>query len=143
MDFRTIFKKMLTEICVYFALISALYCILMLIVNVSEQEVLLSALTLLLIFVFSILATLAQTIYRYQAMNGAARLFLHYLILALSFYLCFLLPSSMVASQVVVGLTIFTLLYALIMGLSALFLRRLRKNAQKEEVYESRFKKVR
>ncbi|MBE6546404.1 MAG: hypothetical protein E7668_03045 [Ruminococcaceae bacterium] len=143
MDLRKVFKNMLTESCVYFALISALYCVLMLIVNVSEQEVLLSALTLLLIFVFSVLAMLAQTLYRYKALNGAARLFLHYAILALAFYLCFLLPASMTASQVLIGLTVFTLIYALVMGLSALFLRRLRKNAAREEIYQSQFKKAR
>lgn len=143
MEFKTIFKKILADTCLYFTLITVAYTVLMLIVNVGEEEILLSAMRLVLNFVFAVLAALAQGLYRKKDYNGALRLILHYGILAIGFYLCFLLSLSLSAAQILIGMVAFTLIYAVVMGCSALFLSRFRRNAQQEEIYQSQFKKHR
>lgn len=143
MNIKTVLKKLLTDSSVYFTLIAALYSLLMLIVNVAEEEVLLSAERLLLMFIFSVLAAMAQALRRLTVLHGAIRLLLHYGILAMAFYLCFLLPASMRAAQVLIGLFAFTILYAVVMGVIAIFRARFRANAEQEEAYTNRYKKSR
>ena len=67
----------------------------------------------------------------------------HYGILALAFYLCFLLSLSLPPAQVLIGMVAFTLIYATVMGIGALLVSRFRKNAKEEETYQSQFKKQR
>lgn len=124
-----------------FTLCAAVYSLLMAITNVREEEVLLSAEQLLLIFVFSVLLGLAQGILRLKSLHGALRYSSHFGILAMGFYCCFLLPAEMRASQVLIGLFFFTLAYLLVMGVVALFLSRFRANVEKEMPYETQFKK--
>ena len=86
---------------------------------------------------------MAQGLYRVPKLHGAVRLIAHYAILALAFYLCFLLPASMTASQVLIGLFAFTVIYAIVMGVAAFFRARFRANAEQEAPYASQFKKNR
>ena len=141
MNFKTFLKQTWLRATVYFTVCAAIYSLLMIITNVREEEVLLSAEQLLLIFVFAILSGLAQGILRLPSLSGAVRYPCHYVILALGFYSCFLLPAQMRGSQIFVGLVFFTLVYLAVVGLSALFLARFRSNAEKETPSESQFKK--
>lgn len=144
MEFRSLLKKWLVDTAVYFTFITVAYALLMLAVNVSEQEILMPALRLVFNFIFAALAALAQGFYRAKGLHGALRLVLHYGILAVAFYLCFLLSLSLNAAQTLIGLVAFTLIYAAIMGIGALLLSRFRKNARaEEETYQSQFKKHR
>ena len=143
MEIRKFLKKMLRDTSIFFTVISALYTLLLLIANVGDDEVLLPADRLLLIFMFAWLASLAQGVFRMKTLPTAARILLHYAIFALGFYFCFLLPASMTAAQVLVGLVLFTLAYAAVMGIVALFLSRFRTNAKEEEEYKSQFKSSR
>ena len=141
MNIKPILKKMLTETSVFFTLIAALYSLMMLVVNVGEKEVLLSAERLLLMFIFSALAAMAQALRRITALHSALRGVLHYLILTMAFYLCFLLPASMRAAQILIGVFVFSIVYLIVAGIVALFRARFRKNAEEAEVYTNRFKK--
>lgn len=141
MNVKTFLKQTMLRASVYFTVCATLYSLLMAITNVREEEVLLAAEQLLLIFVFSLLAGLAQGILRLTPLSGAVRYPAHYVILALGFYACFLLPAEMRAAQVLVGLVFFTLIYLAVMGVIALFLSRFRKNTEAEAAYESQFKK--
>lgn len=141
MNIKTLFKKILTTASIYFTVITAIYTLLVMVVNVTEEEILLSAEQILLNFIFSLLASMAWRIYRSEKLSGGLRRVSHYGITALSFYLCFLLPAGMNASQVLIGLVAYTLVYFLIVGVSALFKSRFRANAEKEAPYENRYKK--
>lgn len=144
MNIRKVLNRMLTDTAVYFTLISAVYAALMMIVNVNEPEVLMSASQLLLIFVFSALAAISQCIYRISSINKALRVLIQYAILTVSFYVCFLLPlQSMSGSHVVVGITVFTAVYFICFGIGSFFAWRFKENTKKEEVYENKFKKSR
>ena len=143
MDMKKFLKSMLIETSVFFTVITALYALLMMIVNTGDEEILLSAERLLLNFMFAWLSSLAQALYRMKSLSGLGRGLLRYLVFAVSFYLCFLLPSAMNASQTLIGLVLFSLCYAAVMGISALFLARFRANAHPAEEYRNQFKKAR
>ena len=141
MNLKQFLKQTWLRTTVYFTVCAALYSLLMAITNVKEEEVLLSAERLLLIFVFAVLGGLGQGILGLRTLHGAVRYPCHYVILAIGFYCCFLLPAGMRAAQVFIGLVFFTLAYLLVMGLGALFLARFRANAEKDDRYEPQFKK--
>ena len=143
MNIKTILKNMLRDTSIYFTLITAAYAALMMVVNVSVEEPAIRASWLLYIFIFSILGALSQCIFRIDSMNKALRIAIQYVILLFGSYVCFFLPLSFSGSQIMIGLTLVTVLYAVILGVYLLFSHRLNKNRKKEEVYESKFKKLR
>lgn len=134
---------MLRDTSIYFTLITAAYAALMMVVNVSVEEPAIRASWLLYIFIFSILGALSMCIFRIDSMNKALRIAIQYVILLFGSYVCFFLPLSFSGSQIMIGLTLVTVLYAVILGVYLLFSHRLNKNRKKEEVYESKFKKLR
>lgn len=136
-------KKLLVHTSVYYTLITVLYVILMWVVNIEDDTFLLPADRLLLNFVFSALAAGAWSLYRLPRLHGAIRLLLHYGVLTLAFYLCFLLPASMRGAQVLIGIVLFTAVYFIILGLATLFLSRFRANAEQETPYAEQYKKKR
>lgn len=143
MNFRNFFKSLLRDTSIYFTLLAAVYSVGMLIVNVGEEKVLLRADTLCFLFLFALLAALAHSVLRLTSMARAARLLLHYAMLALAFYLCLLLPNGMRAAQVFVGLVLFTVLYWIGAGLVHLFSARFRRNSEHSENYDKQFSKKR
>lgn len=143
MNIKQTIKKILTDACVLFSLITAAYALIVWLTYVNQNQVLLEAGRVVLFFVFSLLVSGANGIYRYQPLSSALRLVLHFLICTLSFYLCFLLPLSMPGSSVLVGLIFFILAYLLIMGIIAGLASRFRKNREAAEEYKSQYTKKR
>lgn len=143
MNLRKFFKLLLGDTSLYFTLLAAVYSVAMLLVNVSEQAVLLRASTLFFLFLFALLAALGRSLLRVSSMAGAARLLLHYLILIFAFYLCLLLPNGMKAAQVFIGLVLFSIVYWIGAGLVHLFTARFRKQSEPSENYEKQFSKKR
>ena len=143
MNIKKILKNMLRDTSIYFTLITAAYAALMMVVNVSVEEPAIRASWLLYIFIFSVLGALSMCIFRIDTMNKALRIAIQYVILLFGSYVCFFLPLSFSGSQIMIGLTLVTVLYAVILGVYLFFSYRLNKNRKKEEVYESKFKKLR
>ena len=134
---------MLRDTSIYFTLITAAYAALMMVVNVSVEEPAIRASWLLYIFIFSVLGALSMCIFRIDTMNKALRVAIQYVILLFGSYVCFFLPLSFSGSQIMIGLTFVSVIYAVILGVYLFFSYRLNKNRKKEEVYESKFKKLR
>ena len=143
MDIKQFLKNLLITASVYFTLITAAYALLTIFVHVGEEQVLLSATQMLYNFLFSLLAGTAWRLYRMPKWSTPARLFIHYGILVLAFYLCFLFPASMRSGQIIIGVILFTLVYAIIMLITAVFVSRFRANAQKVAHYEKQFREKR
>ena len=143
MKIGNIIKSLCVRSCVFFALITFFYSLLTLITHVTEDEVLLPAAQLVFILLFSVLAAIAGWVLRLKAVALPLRVIAHFALLALAFYLCFLLPLSMPGGQVMVGMFGFALVYAVVMGAVALFRFLFRKNAAKAEetTYQKQFKK--
>ena len=141
MNFKKHFKSLLSATAVYFTLLSAVYSLGMLLVNVGEEEVLLRADTLCFLFLFALLAALAQGVLHLATLARAARILLHYVILTLAFYFCMLLPNGMRAAQVFIGIVLFTVLYWIGAGVVHIFTARFRKNSEQSESYEKHYTK--
>ena len=143
MNIKQTIRKILTDACVLFSFITAIYALIIALVYVNQEQVLMEAGRVVLFFVFSLLVSAANVIYRQTSMSGSVRFLLHFLISTLAFYLCFLLPLSMPGSRVLVGLILFILCYFLVMGTIALFTSRFRKNRDAHEEYQSQYTKKR
>jgi hypothetical protein len=143
MNIKQTVKKILTDACVLFSLITFAYALIVWLVYVKQERVLIRADLVALFFVFALLVSGANVIYRYTKLAGALRLVIHFAICTLAFYTCFLLPLSMPGSSVLVGLILFVLAYFLIMGIIAGITSRFRKNREAAEEYKSQYKKMR
>ncbi|MBO7302707.1 MAG: DUF3021 family protein [Clostridia bacterium] len=141
MDVKKLIKKTLNSTCIFFTIITALYMLIMLIINVSDGSAQIEAERVLLFFVFSLLLSIANALVKAKAIHIALRYLIHYLICAIGFWLCFCLPNKMDASKTLVGIVLFSILYAIIMTLRGIFSRRFKKIKQKEsnEKYEKQF----
>ena len=138
---KKLIKKTLNSTCIFFTIITALYMLIMLIINVSDGSAQIEAERVLLFFVFSLLLSIANALVKAKAIHIALRYLIHYLICAIGFWLCFCLPNKMDASKTLVGIVLFSILYAIIMTLRGIFSRRFKKIKQKEsnEKYEKQF----
>ena len=94
-----------------------------------------------LFFVFSLLVALANTVLTVDKLMGALRVAIHFLTVMFAFYACMLLPLSLPASRVFVGLILAAVVYAIVMGLVALFRSRYKKISENHENYEKKFNK--
>ena len=143
MNIKQTIRKILTDACVLFSFITAIYALIVALVYVNQEQVLLEAGRVVLFFVFSLLVSAANTLYRAKTLSGGIRFLCHFLICTLAFYLCFLLPLSMPGSSVLVGLIFFVLAYFAIMGITSGFASRFRKNREATEEYQSQYTKKR
>ena len=139
MNVKTFLKQMLVTASIYFMLITAAYTLITMIVNVSDDRVYLRASQMLFNFLFSLMASAGWQIFRLQKIRTSARVLAHYAILLFSFYLCFLAPTSMRAPQIVIGVILFSFVYAIAMAIAAAFTSRFRKNQEKESQYQKQF----
>ena len=141
MNFKALIKKIFTNACIYFSIVTALYALIVLIVYVDDTEVLLDASRVLLFFVASILVAIANGIFKIKKLHGALRLFLHYIITIFAFYACLMLPISPPASTLTVGLVAFSVVYIIVAALVALFRARYKSKADVSGEYRSQFGK--
>ena len=111
------------------------------IVNVSDETLLLDAGRTALFFVFSLLLALANTVLTIDKLSTAFKVVIHFIIVMFAFYACLLLPLSMPASSVFVGLIFAAIVYAITMGLVALFRSRYKRISENHENYEKKFNK--
>ena len=142
MTVKDFIKKLLCRACIYFSCIMLCYIIVAAIVNVGDGDLLLEAGRTVLFFVFSLLFALANALFAFDKMSGGTRVLLHYLITAFAFYACFMLPLSMRASSIIVGLVVFSLVYFAVLGLSSLFRSRYRANIERAQKYQKQYDKA-
>lgn len=140
MNIWQIIKKSLTEACVIFCVIFAFIAIFVL--SMDKSEGLYSLGQTFLFFIFALIFAIANIIMRIKSLSFGLRLFLHFLITALGFYLCFMLYMGMKGTQLLVGLFLYAVIYficALVIGLLVSRFRSI-KNAQTD--YEKKFKNI-
>lgn len=142
MNCKCFIKRLLVNSCILFSLIMLGYTIVAAVMHVTEDEVLLDASRVLLFYVFSILFAVSNSLKTIKALHKAVALLLHFTITVFAFYACFLLPLGMSPSNVFIGLGIYTLVYAVISAVTALFRSRLKINAEAGEEYVSQFPKA-
>ncbi len=142
MSVKEFIKKMLVRSCVYFTCIMVIYIAISAMIDVSDDSlILIDAGRTILFFVFAVLLSLANSLLSLDRPSMALRVLMHYVITAFAFYACFMLTQSMRASEVIVGLVIFTLVYFAIMGIVAAFKSKYRSNLEKAEKYQRQYAK--
>ena len=141
MTLSAILKKFFTKSCVYFSVLTALYALLVMITNVDDELVLLDAARILLFFVASMLFSLANILLSFGKLSGPLKVLLHYLICLLTFCTCFMLPISPESSTMVVGIVLFTIIYAISLTVILVVRSRYKVRAEKHEDYTTQFKK--
>ena len=141
MEIQKLIKKALNLSCIYFTIITTCYILILQLANISDGDAAVEATRVLLYFLASVLISVAHTIYSIKKLHMAARVIIHYLICVFAFYTCFLLPVNMRASFMFTGTVIFTVVYAIAMGIVALFRARLKKNRELSAEYQSQFSK--
>ena len=143
MTAKQFIKKWLSQACINFTLLMALYTAIAAIVNVNDDALLLDASRCALFFVFAVLLAAANTLFDFDSLHVALKIAIHYIVTGAGFYVCLLLPLSMQASGILVGLTFFTVIYFAILGVIALFRARYKRNHENSEAYKSKYKKER
>ena len=110
-------------------------------INVGEDSVAVEAFRVVLFFLFALLFSIANVIRGAKSIHPLLRHIIHYLISAFAFYSCFLLPNNMRSSQMITGLVIFTVAYAIIAGCIAIFNARFKANRERSMEYTKQFSK--
>ena len=141
MDAKKLIKKLLVSTCVIFTVLTAIYMLILQIMNTAEISAAVESGRVLLFFVFSFLMACANTLLSIEKIHGAIRYMSHYILCTLGFWICFCIPNNMQASQILVGIVFFTLGYAIVMPLIAFFRRRLTKSKTPPQKYEKQFSK--
>ena len=139
MNFKFFVKRLLINSCIFFSLIMLGYTVVAAIMHVGEGEVLLDAARVLLFYVFSLAFAAANSLKCIRSLHKAAALLLHFVVTVFAFYACFLLPLEMSPSNIFVGLAVYTVAYAVISAIMALFKLRFAANAEVNEKYTSQF----
>ena len=134
-------KKILTKACIYFSIITAVYTVLVMITNVDDELVLLDASRIMLFFVGAVLFSIGNMLLKLPSLNSALKVFLHYIIFLFTFYICFLMPMNAETSSTIVGLTLFSILYAIVMAIFLLIRSRYASRNSKQAEYTPKFKK--
>ena len=133
-------KKSLTEACVIFCVIFAFIAIFVL--SMDKSEGLYSLGQTFLFFIFALIFAFANVIMRTKSLSFGLRLFLHFLITALGFYLCFMLYMGMQGTQLLVGLFLYSVVYFIAALSIVLLVSRFRKIKNAHSDYEKKFKNV-
>ncbi len=139
MEIKKLIKKTLVSACVIFTIVTAIYMLILQIMNISKESAAVEAGRVLLFFVFSLLLALANALLSIKSIHAALRYSAHYLITTFGFWACFCLPNSMDASKTLVGIVLFSAAYAIIMAIYAFIKSRLKKAMKNEEKYEKQF----
>ena len=139
MGIKKLIKKMLTSACVIFTVITAAYMLILQIKNISNSAAGVEASRILLFFVFSCLLSIANAILSIQRLHSVLRYIFHYAICVFGFWTCFCIPNAMNASKTLVGIVLFSVGYAIIMPIIAIFKRRLQNAEKPKEKYEKQF----
>ena len=139
MEIKKLLKRMLNSTCIIFTVVTAVYMLVLQITNITDADAGVEAGRVLLFFVFSFLLSIANMLFAIKKIHIALRYILHYVIVTFGFWACFCLPNNMNASRTLVGLVIFSVVYAIVMTIIGLFSRRLKKMQKNEKKYEKQF----
>ena len=139
MNIKDMIKRILTGACVLFTVITAIYALLMALFYQNEEQTLLDAERVFLFFIFSLLFSGANAIYRLRTLSSPIRLLIHFLICTPSFYICFVMPLGLPTNTEVVAVGIFIFFYFVVMGILALIRSRFRKNMEEATAYRRQY----
>ena len=143
MDLKSIIKKIFISTCVIFTAVTVFYCILVALMNSDDERILFEATRIVLFFFFALIVSLANAVFTMKQIPTALRYIIHYLLCAFAFYLCVLFPIESIAapSFVLIGLSLFTVIYVLACAVISIVKSKLQRKKEKQETYTAKFSK--
>ena len=143
MEIKQMIKKALCQACVIFTLVTVLYGLIVLFLNVDDDTILLEGSRIFLFLLFSLLLALANTLFSAKAIPSWTRYLIHFFLSGFAFYLCMIYPASegQTPGFTVVGIALFAIIYAIAAALRAFFGSRYKKIKEEEAPYTKRFGK--
>lgn len=142
MDVKNFIKKTLNLCCIIFTLITVIYTFIVLFMNVTAEEILLDGTRIIMFLFFSFFVALATAIFSLKAIPAPLRLLIHYALCAFAFFVCVLLPVKNANDGfVLVGIVLFTLLYAIVAACVAFFSSRYKRLNEETAEYKKHFTK--
>ena len=143
MDLKSIIKKIFISTCVIFTAATVFYCILVALMNPDDERILFEATRIVLFFFFALIVSIANAVFKINQIPTAMRYIIHYLLCAFAFYLCVLFPIESLAapSFVLIGLSLFTVIYVLACAVISIVKSKLQRKKEKQETYTAKFSK--
>ena len=137
-------KKTISPSCIIFAIITSLYILFVGMMNPEDEEILLEATRIFLFLLFSFIFSIAHSLLQFKAIPSVIRYILHYTITAFAVAIAILYPANPEQSDtafMVVGLSLFTVLYAIILIAIAIVKAIIARKKDKEIIYLKKFSK--
>lgn len=139
MEIKKFIRKVLTDMCVLFTVLVAVWSVGVLIFNYGDEEYLIEVTRVILFAVFSLVSSVVNNLLRVFKVHTAVRHIIRYPILAVFFYLCFMLQLNPSPSNTFVGLSAFTLVYVILVALAAFFRSRYKSVSNESSEYTKKF----
>lgn len=141
MEIKKQIKKTLCNTCVLFTAIIIIYALVVMLINIDAQSIQLDGARTVLFFFFSLMISVANSIFSTKSIAAALRLTLHFVICAFAFYLCLMLPIEPTPANTVIGMAFFTVIYFVVAAIVYFFRSRYKKLSEENETYTKRFSK--
>ncbi len=142
MEFKKFVKRTLSLTCIYFTLVTVLYAFAVMFMNVEAEKILLDGLRIIMFLFFAFSVALASAVLSSQNITAWLRIAIHYVLCTFGFFLFILLPTENSNDGfLVVGIVIFTVLYAIIAACVAFFSARYKRIKEETEDYKKHFSK--
>lgn len=139
---KAFWDKILRPACVYFTLMTLLYAAgVYAIYGQSSNGGALSSLRVLLVLVFALILSTANSLFRIQKLNAALRLLAHAAVSGVGFWLCLVRPLDLEGSGELMGLLIYFVVYAAVALVVILHRSQTAKKNNRESEYTSVYKK--
>ena len=108
-------EKALVSTCVIFTVITVAYMLVLQIINISASSAAIETGRVLLFLLFSCLLAIANAILSIKKIHTALRYIIHYSIFIFAFSICFCLPNKMDSTKIIIGITLASAGYTVIM----------------------------
>lgn len=139
MEIKNLIKKTLCNTCIIFTVVTLIYMMAVVFINVDDDRIMLDASRMFLFLVFSLLVSVANSLFKIEKLPSWSKLIMHLLLCGLAFYACMLLPISPSSSSVIIGLTLYVIVYFIVWGIFSFFRARYRKQTVDNSEYQKRF----
>lgn len=126
---------------VIFTLICASYTLIVILADPSATEIRLDGTRVILFFVASVIFGLANLLRSTSKLSAALRQVIHFALYMFAFFTCCVLPLKLEPQTTVVGMAVFAIGYAVVMGVFLLVSSALKSKSSKNEEYAAQFKK--
>lgn len=135
-------KRITPTACIYYSIITFIYSFIIFILHSGEENRgALSALRMIMFFIFSFVTAGANSILQSKNLSRFKKTLFHATIVGLAFFLFILLPAELHPSGILVGIILYLLIYAVVTAILLAISGRRETKKNNEKEYTPMFKK--